>query len=181
VRAGETIANLSVVGVGGDLGSLRLATAVGSVEVVVDVVGWFGPGTGDRFHPVAPVRVLDTRVDPFDQDHSLGPGETRFVGVQLWDGTSGVDPAAPTAVVANLTATDATTETFLRAYVPDPIWPMPTSSTLNLGARDTVANSLYVGVRSGVQYQGQPDSFVVYNHLGRVEVVVDIAGWFGPS
>ena len=179
VRAGETIANLAVVGTGGDLGSIGIASAVGSVEVVVDVVGWFSGASGDRFHPLEPERVLDTRVDPHGLDHSLGPGEPRFVEVGGWAGAT--VPRETTGVVANVTGTDPTTETFLRVYVADLAAPIPTTSTLNLGAGQTVANSAYVGVQDGVQYQSQRNALVVYNHLGSVEVVIDVAGWFGPS
>ena len=90
-------------------------------------------------------------------------------------------PRETTGVVANVTGTDPTTETFLRVYVADLAAPIPTTSTLNLGAGQTVANSAYVGVQDGVQYQSQRNALVVYNHLGSVEVVIDVAGWFGPS
>jgi hypothetical protein len=40
-EAGETIPNMVVVGVGAG-GQINLSNAVGSVDVIVDVMGWFG-------------------------------------------------------------------------------------------------------------------------------------------
>lgn len=57
--AGRTAANLAVLPVGTG-GAVTLVNHAGSVDVVVDVLGWFGAGSG--FGALTPTRLLDTRV-----------------------------------------------------------------------------------------------------------------------
>jgi murein DD-endopeptidase MepM/ murein hydrolase activator NlpD len=56
--AGNATANLVVVGLAAD-GTFQLANAAGRQHLIVDLLGTFVGGTG--FHPVTPVRALDTR------------------------------------------------------------------------------------------------------------------------
>ena len=63
--AGKVRPNLVVVKIGAD-GSVSLFNNSGNVDLIADVVGWFGPeGTiglsGGGFQGVTPARVLDTR------------------------------------------------------------------------------------------------------------------------
>ena len=61
VRAGDTVANLVVVDTDADLGLVSFANAVGSTDLVIDIVGSFSADEGDRFHAIAPTRILDDR------------------------------------------------------------------------------------------------------------------------
>jgi hypothetical protein len=48
----------------GDGGSICVRTVSGSSHLVVDVAGWFGPGSGGlAYRATAPERLLDTRED----------------------------------------------------------------------------------------------------------------------
>ena len=56
----STRPNLAMVKVGAG-GAITLHNMFGSTDMIVDVVGAFGPSGTDLFQPSAPVRILDTR------------------------------------------------------------------------------------------------------------------------
>ena len=62
-RAGQTIANEVVAKVGAN-GKVSIFNAVGSADVILDVVGYFHAGAGAFFHPIAPERFQDSRTPP---------------------------------------------------------------------------------------------------------------------
>ena len=77
--------------------------------------------------------------------------------------------ASADAVVANVTVTGTTAGSFLS------VWPQgasrPTVSSLNWTAGETIPNA--VTVKLGV---GQ---LSMYNLTGNVDVITDVAGWYG--
>lgn len=151
---GATVANLAVVGVGAN-GRISIGNGPGRVDAIVDVLGWFDR-RGD-YLPAAPRRVVDTRTC----NVSLGPGETRRVVL----GSS-----ASTAHVVNVTAVGATGPTFLSVGPAG----RSISGTSNLNVADgrAAANTVIVG-------SGDQGAIDIYNHSGRVHVVVDLFGSFG--
>jgi len=164
---GQTIPNLAVVKLGDD-GSIRLANAVGSVHVVVDLVAYFDPTRGARFHAVDPNRILDTRTGKGLADKQA-PGQTRALEVSGASGT-GV-PANATGMVANVTVADATAESFVTVWPPDPPTPRPSSSNLNFAPGQVIPNLVMSGLA--------PDGTVnLYNHLGQTHLLADLVGWF---
>lgn len=117
--------------------------------------------------PVDPVRVFDTR-DGVEPSGRLAPGASLDVTI----GENVGIPAGATAVVLNLTATDATNAGFVTA------WPTgqarPLASSLNLaGPGDTVANLVIVprGVGGRVSFYSQSGA-----HL-----LADLAGYLVPA
>src|SRR5262249_17869050 len=107
----QTIANSVTAKLGGN-GKLRFYNPGGNVDVILDVVGYFTPGTGKLFHPVSPQRIQDSRpngpqVGPYNTP--WGPGVTRPVQVT---NTMGV-PANADSVLTNVTVTGATAPGFL--------------------------------------------------------------------
>jgi hypothetical protein len=161
---GETVANLAIVRVGPN-GKIRFATAVGSVHVIVDVVGSYGSGPGALFHPMAPRRLLDDRIGlgllgPF------GPGAIRTL--PLVPGVATTDRT--TAVALNVTATNGTLGSFLTV---SSTTAATGTSTLNFARGQTVANAAHVGTPN----PGIP----IVNALGQVDVVIDAAGYFAPD
>ncbi len=163
VAAGQTTANLVVSEVGAD-GSLTFVNAVGATDVVVDVVGYFGPGSGARFHAVVPTRVLDDRLGIGASGPWAGP-QTRAVPIA----PSGAVPAGAVAVVLNATVTNPTHGSYLTLFANGGA--RPTASTLNFGPGQTVANLAVPSLDASGQ-------LAVYNHLGSVDVVADVAGYF---
>lgn len=160
--AGETIANLVVMPLGTG-GAISLADAVGATDVIVDVVGYFDPNSGATFHALAPVRVLDDRVGT-GASGPWGPGTTRAVAV----GGVGTVPSGATAIVGNLTATNASLGSFVTAFPHGS--PRPISSTVNFGPHQTIPNALITGLHA--------DEVDLANELGSVDLVLDVAGYF---
>jgi len=103
--AGQTKPNLVTVGVSGS-GKVNFQLDAGSADLIADVVGYYGDGTGvgasgARFSPQAPYRILDSRVGTGGYASPWGAGVTR-------DLTLTSVPNDATAVVLNVTATNPT-------------------------------------------------------------------------
>lgn len=159
--AGATRPNLVVAPLAAD-GSLAVYNLSGRVQVIADVVGWYGGNDGAHFVAQSPVRVLDTRPSGLP----LGQGEVRTLTV---GGVGGV-PTWANAVVLNLTGTEPTAGSFVTA------WPAgvtrPVASSLNLGAGETVPNLVVVPLGAG-------GAISLFNNLGQVHLVADVVGWYG--
>jgi hypothetical protein len=166
VVPGQTLANLAMVKIG-DEGRIRIANAVGGVNVIVDVVGWFEPATGSRFHAMVPDRILDTRIND-GLSGPFGPAQVRALTVA---GTAGI-PVGATGLVANVTGTDASAETFVAVYPGGVARPNPFSN-VNLGPGRVVPNLTAVGV-------SPTGAINLYNHLGTTHLVADAVGWYAP-
>jgi hypothetical protein len=108
-----------------------------------------------------PVRVLDGVSD--------GPGGTISVPVT---GTDGVPSSGVTAVVLNLTVTDATEASYVTVYADGS--DRPATSNLNVTAGETVANLVVVPVdRDG--------AIDFYNNSGSVDLIADLQGYYGTA
>jgi peptidoglycan LD-endopeptidase LytH len=152
LRPGIDVANLALVQTDA-AGRVAVFNDAGTTDVIVDVIGRVGSG----FSALAPERVLDSRISS-----ALGPDETRRVPTSH---------NGATAVVANLTATDGTADSFLTAW-PDGV--RPGVSTLNPTARTAVANLAIVGVDA-------TGAFQIANASGRQHVIVDVLARIEPS
>ena len=168
VRTSTTLATLTESTLGRD-GAVSVYNALGSTDVVVDLAGWISiqgndSDTAGLYRPLVPSRLLDTRSGP--QTTRVGPGQTIDVPVL---GRGGVPAAGVAAVALNLTATNASTATYLTAF-PTGGTP-PATSSLNLAAGQTVANRVIAAIGTGGKVS-------VYNGGGWLDVVVDVGGWF---
>ncbi|HEX6356628.1 hypothetical protein [Actinophytocola sp.] len=134
----------------------------GSVDLVVDLAGYYSTGTGARFTALSANRVLDTRQD----NTPVGPGSTRAVDLSAWI------PASATAVTFNLTATNPTASTFVTAWPAGT--PLPTASNLNVPAGDTRPNLVTVAV-------GANRTVNLYNNWGTTDLIVDLTGFYTPD
>lgn len=159
--AGQTIPNLATVAVGVD-GQVALFTQTGT-HLIADIAGYYRPAnhqTAGRFTPVTPTRVFDSRTTT-----PVAAGTS--VDVQV----AGIDsvPSAASAVVLNVTATNAQAAGFVT------VWPAggarPVVSNLNLTAvGQTIPNLVIVPV-------GADGKVSLFSQSG-TDLVVDIAGWF---
>lgn len=145
--------------------------ASATTDLVVDVMGAFTPG-GDRFHPIAPTRWIDTRGGAVQLGQVTG-ARTAPTQTQLMMRGQGSVPADATAVWLNLTVADPKTSTVLTAY-PGPCGVAPLSSNVNARPLHSTASSVLVGV-------GADGSVCVLTFSGISDIVVDVAGWFGPG
>ena len=174
-------------------GAIDIYNALGTVNVLVDVEGYFEPEASTDyeglFHPIAPFRVCDTRLSsptPFCSAHgAMGPEMAMAVNVtgasQIpTDGTAG-------SVVVNLTGVAGSASTYLSLFPTDSSGGCqytgshaPPFSTINLPAGAVQANRVMVEL--GPATTGGPDtSLCVYNAAGTINVLIDANGWFGSS
>jgi CSLREA domain-containing protein len=168
--AGQTVPNLVKVKVGAG-GQISLFNRNGSVDVLVDVVGYYrSEPAAARYTPIVPNRVVDTRADP---TYHVGPlsrlgDRTDPQSLTVRGGSTGV-PVDATAIIANVTVVDPTAASHLD------LWPdgsaHPNGSNLNYVPGQTVANLVVVKVSAG----GKID---LVNQNGSVDVIVDIVGYF---
>ncbi len=177
---GQTVPNLTTVPLSAT-GAIDVYNAAGTVDVIVDVTGYYGPGTvsspGVGFTPLAPARVCDTRPTAVSgltdacTGKSLGAGANPRTLIVQVAGNGGV-PTGATAVVANITVTNPSTSSFLTAY-PDGTT-RPLASNLNFISRQTVPNRVIVPLSAS----GAID---IYNSNGSVDVIVDVTGYYSSS
>ena len=115
------------------------ASAGATTDVVLDITGYFEPGTaGLRFVPLAPSRIMDSRstavLSGITGEFTSSAPKTLEV-----QGHWGV-PGTAQAVTGNLTVTGQKAAGFVSA-TPDPT-ATPTTSTLNFPLGDTIGNGI---------------------------------------
>jgi hypothetical protein len=169
VVAGQTVANLVIVPVGAG-GKVSIFNAAGSLDVIVDTLGWFP--NGPAYAGLTPARLLDTRVDGTTVDGgSSGDGPTRGGATVVLPvaGRGGVPPSGAGAAVLNVTVTEPSAASYLT------VWPTgearPLASNLTVEPARTVANLVIARL-------GDDGSVSLFNAAGTTHVVVDVMGWF---
>jgi Fibronectin type III domain len=164
-RPGQVVPNLVVVQVPSS-GRLRIFSSAGSPHVIIDVQGWFADASGREtargtFHPLDPIRLLDTRPSP-------PVGRNSWIGVQI-AGVAGIPESHVAAVALNVTAVGATAATYIT------VWPsgdaQPYTSNLNVESPSPIANFVISGV-------GADGKIAMANFDGSVHLLADVAGWF---
>jgi hypothetical protein len=166
---GQTIPNLVTVAVG-DGGMVNVYNNQGSVNVVLDVVGYYSTATGplgSRFHGVTPFRDFDTRDGTGGiPTAKVGQGATLKFNVL---GKGGVPASGVTGLVMNVTSTEATVGSFVTVH-PDDV-ARPTASNLNFSPGQTIPNLVTVRV---------PASGIVdfFNALGATHLIADVVGYY---
>ncbi|GAA5006159.1 right-handed parallel beta-helix repeat-containing protein [Kitasatospora paranensis] len=125
--------------------------------------------TTSGYLPITPFRLIDTR-----RNDTALPGGVSMSVCSCWR-SSEISPPVPggvSAMVLNITAVDATTDTYLT------VWPSrqprPTTSSLNVRAGKPVANLVTVPI-------GPSGTVEVFNQRGLVHVVVDVVGYYHPG
>jgi hypothetical protein len=158
--AGRDVPNRAIAKLGSG-GKVSIYNAVGWVDVVVDLGGWFtdssNPGAvGGLYHPQRPSRVLDTRL----QGPALGEGSVRNLPLGL----------GGAAVVLNVTSVNPSSGSFITVYPSD--GSMPLASDLNLVVGQDIPNLVEVKL-------GSDGGVKLYNALGQTQMVADLQGWYG--
>lgn len=150
-RPSRSTASSVLVGLGAS-GSVCVLTYTGTSHVVVDVAGWFGPGTGGlAYRPTTPVRLLDTRLNG---------------GVA----TNAETPVHVDAVsVLNVIAVDSTA---LGYVIVRPCGSPLISSLINTAPAEDTANLIAVG--------GDATGSVCVRSNMRSHLVVDQVATFAP-
>ena len=160
---------------------VTIANGAGSVDVAVDIDGWYtdntGTQTGALFSGVAPSRLCDTRFgnsnDPGCGKAPVSAGPAGVLNIQV-AGKAGIPSMSsanpPVAVVVNVTGVGATTGTYVTAYSSDALSP-PRVSDLNVLVGQADTNLVVVQV-------GSDGTINLYNAAGSVELIVDVFGYY---
>jgi hypothetical protein len=199
--AGTAIANLVTSQLSSG-GAIDIFNALGTVNVVGDIEGYFTPTPSTQpsgeYHPIPPLRVCDTRAgqevnacNGFNdgKSHAIGPNtavKVTVAGQPAWCSPT-CTPSIPTDgteefAIINLTAIAGTVNTYL-SVVP---WTIngctyggnkgaPPFSTVNVSAGKAQANRVFVDL--GINTN--PINICVYNAVGKANFVIDANGWFG--
>jgi len=136
------------------------------------------------YHPLSPVRLLDTRTGLGTTTRSGGAGlmphppPARRLASPVLGGDSidvevaghgGVPTSGVSAVILNVTAVGATVATHVT------VWPggtpMPGTSNLNVVGGQTVANLVTTGV-------GSTGTVEIANHQGELDLLADVVGYY---
>ncbi|WP_154769928.1 cellulase family glycosylhydrolase [Nakamurella alba] len=133
------------------------------------------PAGGVGLHPLAPCRLVDTRV----AGGILVPGMARTLtvggsaGFPAQGGRSGgcAIPTGATAISVVLTAVGPTTAGYLRSR---PTGTSATATVLSFPAGGSTGTGLVLPVAAG-----RPDAVVFETAGARTHVVIDVLGWFG--
>ncbi len=184
-NAGTVTPNLVTVTLSSS-GQVSIYNSVGSVNVIVDVEGYFAPPTvattAGEFHPILPSRVCDTRsTSPTPACKAHGPV---VAGSPMLVTVTGAIPAGGTAeaAVLNLTAVAGTANTFVTVFptsTSGTCTQAPSASTINVVAGAIEANRVFVKLGPGPS--GPNTAVCVLNSVGSINVLLDANGWFGTS
>ena len=124
----------------------RIDNLVATTNVVIDVVGWYDDlsvSGGMRFHPLTPIRIVDSRTR-LGLPSALGPAEAMAITVPAGLGTT-----RTAALVTNLTAIAPTAGTYLTVW---PTGPRPLASSLNVTAGVTAAGMVTTALSDARQF-----------------------------
>jgi len=131
-------------------------------------IGKIGNFPGAAFHPLSPVRLLDSRTAIGGWNGKLFAYNPRALQVA---GANGI-PASATSVVLNVTVTNSSYNSFLTVY-PDGEAP-PNASNVNFAAGQTIPNSATVRI-------GTAGRVAFSTALGKTDVVVDAVGYYDTT
>jgi hypothetical protein len=165
VAPGEIVPGLVSVPTSG--GAVSLYNNAGSLDLIVDIVGYTTAtpdGTRGTLTTGVPRRILDSRDGTGTSASPFSAASTRTVNV------SGVVPSDATAVVVNLTATNASLITHITAF-PGDASVVPLASNLNIVPGDSRPNLVVVKLSPS-------RTFKLYNNSGNVHLIGDLVGWY---
>jgi alpha-tubulin suppressor-like RCC1 family protein len=165
VVAGETRPNQVTVALGANR-RLSLYNNNGTVDLLVDLTGFYTPDYGAEFLPLPPTRVLDTR-EGIGTGGPAGPlGQEARLGVDLGQDV----PVNATGIAMNLTGVGATVSTYVTAWGEWMIQPHG-SSTLNLVPGKAIPNAATIAFE-------RDRGINLYNHRGSTHLIADLSGVF---
>ena len=172
--AGATQPNRVIVPVDPATGQVCVFNAAGSINLAVDVSGWYGNGSetslasGTTFHSMSPQRFCDTR--QWDGTTCVGLTLGSWVTLRVTaSGQGGLPGWGMKAVVVNATIVGQQNATYITLYPDGSAY--PGTSDLNAGPWNVLANLAMITVPS----DGRID---VTNANPPADFIADAVGWF---
>jgi len=165
---GRTVPNLVVMGVGSD-GSIDVFNSHGTAHCIVDVFGYYTADAGDRFTPLRPRRLFDTR-----NGRGIRAGKIVHqtpVDVQV-AGEAGVPASGATAVVLNVAVVEPESLGWVRVRPAGDT--RGATSNLNFRPGDIVPNLVICKLGDG-------GKITVDGYGPGTHVLGDVFGYFGES
>ncbi len=159
--AQRTIAGATVVPLGAD-GTFCVYTSA-ATHMLVDLFGSYSASTGQKFEPVSPARVLDSR----SAGARLAAGSVVTI---LLSGVGGV-PAGATGAALSVQAIDPTGAGYVTVFPCSPT--VPVVSSLNVVATGNIANHVEVALSVA-------GTVCVYVSSA-MHIIVDLSGWYGTG
>lgn len=162
----ERRSNMAIVAVGPD-GNIRLRNDTGTVNLLVDIVGWFTQSAdGGKYVPLSDTsRIVDTTTGTGARQGPLGTGESASFQV---GGVSGVSSAA-TAAVLSVGASDDQSDSQLTIQPSNVGWSPVTNFAVRQSQTLAAAAMPALGANARVD---------VRNESGQSQVQVDVTGYF---
>jgi hypothetical protein len=182
LNPGQALPNRVIVPVS-NTGTVTILNSVGSINVAVDIEGWFQTTGGASFTPITPFRVCNTQFgNIYDGGETNGCIKATVpAGTSLNISVTGIggvpqevngQAGSPVAVVLNVTAVNASTGTFVTVFPGPDTDPHPNASDLSVAPTWPVGNLVVAGV-------DQTDGTInLFNDLGNVNLIVDIYGYY---
>ena len=165
-RANENVPNLATVMVGLD-GKVDLYTSA-TTHLLADVEGYYVASTsGGGYHPISPVRLLDTRKGLGAPDQAVGPGKSITLQVA---GNGSIPASGVVAAAMNVTVTGSTANGLITVFPAGT--DTPGTSNVNYGTGETVANTAIVKLGTGGEVE------FTNNSKGTVQIIADVAGYY---
>ncbi len=158
--AGIARPNTVIAPIGAD-GKIKVF-AFAQTQVIVDVMGWFGPAGQAEYVEIPSARIYDSRL-PADGGVKVGAGATIELPV-----VGDLIPPNARSVVLNVTATEPDEAGYLTVYPGGA--PRPDTSNVNYLAGETIPNAVIVGL-------GPTGTLDIFSFAAS-HVVVDIVGYF---
>ncbi len=172
VAGATALAAVLAVGLQGSAsaGSANLATisAQAQAQAAAAALLPFPASSETVFHPITPVRILDTRGSLGGHNGNITSGSPFALQVT---GVGGVLTGA-SAVAFNVTVVNPTTSSWLTIYPTGGV--VPTVSNINYSTGQTVANFSTVKLSTSGKMTIKPGA-------GSTDVLVDVAGYYSKS
>jgi hypothetical protein len=170
--AGDIRANNVAVPVAADgtLAAVYVAAAGASVDIVLDITGYFVASGGAEYHTMAPARILDSR----EGRGAAGPFAANGAKTLTVWGTWGI-PASAIAITANLTVTGQTYGGF--AAMGPSIDASTQFSNLNFPLGDNRANGATVPLSAS----GNLAVIYVSRSGTSAQLILDVSGFYAAA
>jgi hypothetical protein len=153
-------------------GKLTVTNIGRATDVVVTVEGWFASrkvAGGQLYSPLRPFRVLDTRSGRGAPAGFVKSNAAISLGLA---GAGRALPKAATVAVMTLTATHASSSTYLKAW--------PTGGKVPAVA-DVFARPGHRSANLAAVKLASTGAFTVFNRFGTTHVLADVVGYYRPA